>query len=273
MRNIITTAILCVYACVAPAQELFVFTEPASNMPANSIAIRANNYFMQEQATPKNNYHLVPEVMVGLSKKLMLHAQAFISNRNNSFVAEGAAFYAKYRFLSIDDVHTHFRLATFARLSHNNSDVHQPAIDFMGHSSGTELGIVATQLLHKIAVSSSISAVHAFNNGRNKFIYSNAQRNAINYTLSFGKLMLPKTYTNYNQPSLNLMLEVLGQTNLATKQNYLDVAPSVQIILQSKIRVDFAYRTAIINNLYRTAFKGLVCKFEYNWFSIAKNKK
>ena len=64
------------------AQELFVFTEPASNMPAKSIGIRLMNSFMGN-SDKTINYHVMPEVMVGVNKKLMLHGQSFMSNRNN----------------------------------------------------------------------------------------------------------------------------------------------------------------------------------------------
>ena len=59
------------------AQELFVFTEPASNMAARSFGFRANNYLMFESSSKKINYHVLPEVMWGVSKKLMVHAEAF----------------------------------------------------------------------------------------------------------------------------------------------------------------------------------------------------
>ena len=154
------------------AQELFVYTEPASNMAAKSFGLRLNNYLMNETDTKKTNYHLIPEIMWGASKHLMIHAEAFLSNRNKSFVAEGGAIYAKYRFYSLDEVHSHFRMAAFGRVSFNNSDIHQEEINMYGHNTGFEAGLVATQLLYKVAVSSAISIAKAFDNGNNnKFIY------------------------------------------------------------------------------------------------------
>ena len=92
------------------AQELFVVTEPASNMPTGSIGLRLGQFLMKEKFKPGNNYHLMPEIMWGANKNLMLHAAAFISNRNKSLVTEGGSVYAKYRFLSKDDLHQHFRI-------------------------------------------------------------------------------------------------------------------------------------------------------------------
>lgn len=249
----------------ADAQELFVFTEPASNMAAKSAGLRLNNYLMKEK--DRYNYHLLPELMFGISKKIMLHAEMFLSNRNDKFVAEGGSLYLKYRFFSVDDVHSHLRLAAFGRYSYNNSDIHQQAIDFYGHNSGYEGGLVATQLINKVAISAGVSYLHATDNGVEKFIYSNKERNAIYYTLSVGKLMLPKEYTSYDQVNVNLMCELLGQTNIGNNKSYLDIAPSLQLIFKSRMRFDLGYRFPVVNDLSRTADRGFVAKLEYNFFN------
>jgi len=249
------------------AQELFVFTEPASNMAAKSLGIRLNNYWMKEKADNKTNYHLLPELMIGISKKVMLHGEIFLSNRNDKFVAEGGSLYLKYRFFSIDDVHSHFRLAALGRYSYNNSSIHQQAIDLFGHNSGYEAGLVATKLINKVAMSAGLSYLHATDNGVEKFIYSNKERNAVYYTLSLGKLMLPKEYTSYNQTNVNLMFEMIGQTNIGNNKTYLDLAPSLQFIFNSRMRFDLGYRFPVVNALSRTADRGAVIKFEYNIFN------
>ena len=251
----------------ALAQELFVFTEPASNMAAKSLGFRANNYLMFESGSKKINYHLLPEVMWGASRKLMLHAQAFLSNRNNRFVAEGGQVYMKYRFYSVDEVHSHVRLALYGRYSFNNSDVHQRAIDLNGHNSGYEAGFVATKLKNKVAVSASVSYLHATDNGKEKFIYADKSRNATNYTLSVGKLMLPKEYTSYKQTNINMMVELLGQVNMKTGYSYFDIAPSVQFIFLSRMRLDAAYRIPVVKDLDRTTPGGFLIRLEYNIFN------
>jgi hypothetical protein len=268
-KSIIVIALLF-FSSTAKAQELFSFTEPASNMAAKGVGVRINNYFMKDIHTNKINYHLLPEVMVGLSKKIMIHAEAFISNRNNSLTTEGGSFYVKYRFFSSDEVHSHFRLAAYGRYSFNNSDVHQPAIDLAGHNSGYELGVIATKLINKIAISSSISTLHATDNGSNKFVYGEKNRNAINYTLSVGKLLLPKEYTSYKQLNVNAMVEFLGQTNARTNESYLDVAPVIQFIVNSRLRIDGGYRIPINTKLHRTAAKGVLLRIEYNFFNVFK---
>jgi hypothetical protein len=121
------------------AQELFVFTEPASNMPAKSLGVRDMNAFMFEN-NGRINYHNMPELMWGINKKWMVHVQGFISNRQEGGLkTEGGSFYAKYRFLSKDDIQSHFRMAAFGRYSFNNADIHQQEIETMGHNTGYHL--------------------------------------------------------------------------------------------------------------------------------------
>lgn len=250
------------------AQELFVFTEPASNMAAKSIGLRLNNYLMRETNTSQTNFHGVPEIMIGVSKKIMIHLDAFISNRNKALAAEGGSIYAKYRFLSNDEVQKHFRMAAYGRYSFNNSDIHQEEINLYGHNSGYEAGIIATQLLHKAALSSGISFLKANDNGvNNKYPYGNINSKAINYTLSVGKLMLPKAYTDYKQTNVNLMLEFLNQYNLGSGKYYMDIAPSVQFIFNSVARIDLGYRQQLSSSFNRTAPNGWIVRFEYNLFN------
>jgi hypothetical protein len=254
----------------ASAQELFVFTEPASNMPAKSLGIRDMNAFMFEK-DGKLNYHNMPELMWGINKKWMVHVQGFISNRQEGGLkAEGGSFYAKYRFLSKDDLKSHFRMAAYGRYSFNNADIHQQEIETMGHNTGYETGIIATQLLHKVAISSSLSYERALDNKPDYKFPTTESNSAMNYTLSVGKLMLPKVYKNYKQTNMNLMLELLGQRLNDNGKSYLDIASSVQFIINSQARVDIGYRKELYSNMKRTAPNGIVLKFEYTLFNVFK---
>ena len=82
------------------AQELYSATEPASNMAVGSIGFRVDNLIMNEINSTKTNYHFIPGIQIGVSKKLMLQGNVFFSNRNEKFAVEGGSLYAKYRFLS-----------------------------------------------------------------------------------------------------------------------------------------------------------------------------
>jgi hypothetical protein len=244
-------------------------TDPASNIASRAIAFRVDNSIMDEINSSKINYHLIPELMVGVSKNLMLRASTFFSNRNEQFRNEGGSIYAKYRFLSNDAMQKHFRMAVFGTMSFNNSDIHQEEINMNGHNTGLEAGLVATQLLRKVALSSTVSIAKAYDNGNNnKFIYGLNNNKAVNYSFSVGKLMLPKEYKDYRQTNINLMVEVLSQVNTGSGKYYLDIASTAQFIFNSESRIDIGYRKQVSSDMVRTAPNGFFIRIEHNLFNI-----
>ena len=251
-------------------QELFVVTDPASNIPTNTLTVRVMQSVFKEQIKSGFNYHAMPEITYGISKNVMLRSTLFVSTRSNSLITEGASFYAKYRFFSTDDINSHFRLATFGRYSFNKADIHQEEIEIMGHNTGFETGLIATQLIKKVAISSSISFEKAFDNKPDYQFPVNQGNNATNYTLSIGKLMYPKKYTSFRQTNINLMLEFLGQTINQNGKSYLDVVPSVQFIINSQARIDLGYRQELYNSMIRSAPNGIYFNLEYNFFNVFK---
>lgn len=249
-------------------QELFSMTDPASNIASGSIAFRVDNLIMDEINTSKINYHLIPGVLVGISKKLMLRGSTFFSNRSKQFKNEGGSIYARYRFLSNDAIQKHFRMAVFGTISFNNSDIHQEEINMYGHNTGFEAGIVATQLLHKVALSSTVSIVKASDNGvNNKYVYGLNNSRAVNYSFSAGKLMLPTEYRDYRQTNINLMAETLCQVNTGSGKYYFDIASTVQFIFNSESRIDIGFRKQISSNLLRTAPNGFFIRIEHVLFN------
>jgi hypothetical protein len=251
------------------AQELFTMTEPASNRAARSIGVRIDNSIMDEINTSKINYHLIPEIMAGISKTWMITGNVFFSNRSNDVKYEGGSIYTKYRFFSNDAVQKHFRMAAFGRISFNNSDIHQQEINMNGHNTGSELGIVATKLIRKVALSSGASFLKATDNGNNnKFIYGAKESKAVNYTFSIGKLMLPKEYKVYTQTNINCMLEFLNQVNIGSGKYYMDIAPTVQLIFNSQSRIDIGYIKEVSSTMNRTAPNGFFIRLETNFFNV-----
>lgn len=262
------TISLLFFTVSALSQELFSVTEPASNKAARSITFRVDNTMMDDLYSTKVNYHMIPEIMLGVSKKLMLSGNLFFSNRSEKFSYEGGSFYLKYRFLSKDAVQRHYRMAFFGRIGYNNSDIHQEEININGHNTGVEAGIVATGLLRKVALSSGVSYLNVTDNGNNnKFVYGEDYNNAINYTFSIGKLMLPHQYKDYRQTNLNLMAEFVTQVNTGSGKFYIDIAPSVQFIFNSQGRLDIGYRKELSSTLLRTAPNGFFVRFEYTLFN------
>ena len=251
-------------------QELFLVTDPASNIPANTLSARVMQSVFKEQIKTGYNYHAMPEITYGISKNLMVRTTLFVSTRSNTLITEGASFYSKYRFFSTDDVNSHFRMAAFGRYSFNKADIHQEEIEIMGHNTGFETGLVATQLIKKVAISSTISFEKAFDNKPDYAFPTNQGDNATNYTLSIGKLMYPKKYISYKQTNINLMLEFLGQTINQNGKSYLDVVPSIQFIINSQARIDLGYRQQLYNSMLRSAPNGVYFNLEYNFFNAFK---
>jgi hypothetical protein len=251
------------------AQELFVMTEPASNAPAGSVGVRVGQSFMKNQMESGSMYNLTPEVTWGINKNLMVRTSAFLSNENNGLGLKGGGVYVKYRFLSVDDLQSHFRMAAFGRYSWNNSAIHQQTIDLTGVNSGYEAGLVATQLIHKVAISSSVSYARALNNSDYNFpeLLGNS---ALNYTFSIGRLMYPKRYTGFKQTNVNTMLEFVGQTITENGKSYLDVVPSIQFIINSQARIDLAYKKELYSSMQRATADGLFLKLEYTFFNVTK---
>ncbi|CAL1516875.1 hypothetical protein [Chitinophaga sp. MM2321] len=271
----------------ATAQELYVNTEPASNMPANSLGIRLTNKFLKMEHTGDMGMRFEPEIMWGVNKNLMLHAIGYASNMMQpSIRTEGGSVYAKYRFLSQDKQHAHFRMAAYVKGSvidnpyypvmeagahptrkpYNNRE-----LELEGATSGVSGGVIATQLLHKLALSTTLGYNRYMNNLKDN-IPDGFSKNSVNYSLSAGYLVLPVKYKNYNQTNLNLYLELLGKTNTDAmgRGSYLDIAPAVQFIFNSTTRLDLSYRTQVAGEMPRNTFNSFLIRFEHNIFNIKK---
>src|SRR4051812_45251720 len=82
------------------SQELFVFSEPASNMPAKTVGLKLTGFYPSAN-TVKQRYK--PEAMVGINKNWMVHLSTSFSDYYSSNVRlESGKAYVKYRFFSND---------------------------------------------------------------------------------------------------------------------------------------------------------------------------
>lgn len=260
------------------SQELFVVSEPASNLPAKALSMRVSNKFMsgkRHHISGKNEenwmHRIIPEIGIGLNKKLNLRCSAFIANYYQSnFKLEGINCYLKYRFFSSDDLHRHFRMAAFSRVSIIDHDLYFREINLEGDNAGINNGIVATQLLHKLAISATFGHVFTLDHigaSRPDFVAAHS----LNYTLSTGYLLLPFHYKNYHQPNLNVYLELNGRNSLSEyNSNVYDLYPALQLILKSYMRIDLGYRYQIKSNVARNAYSAFLLRFEYNIFNALK---
>lgn len=257
-------------------QELYVFTEPASNMPAHSISLKLTDHFVtKDNIYNRFSHRLMPQVMFGISKKWMFHIGVTFSNMHTpDFKYESFNFYTKYRFISFDDIHKHFRMAAFIDASKTRAPFHYDEITLMGDKSGIEAGIIATQLWHKFALSGTLSHTQVLDDSRfNKVIYVPERiYQSLNYSLSGGYLLFPKQYKDYKQTNLNLYMELLGEQTLDVKRYCIDLASAVQLIFNSNSKLNIGYRFQLSSNMQRMAANSWQVSFERTFLNALKKK-
>ena len=255
------------------AQELYVFTEPASNMPSRSISAKISGKWLKGIHSNRLEQRYMPEVMFGVHKNWMLHVGASFSDMySNRTKWESAKLYAKYRVLSIDEVHRHFRVAAFAELSYSENPVFYDELSLEGDQSGAQAGVILTQLWNKLAVSSTVSYVQVLT-GKPESSAANYPYQAVNYSVSGGYLLLPRAYTNFKQTNLNIYAEILGQRAVDLRRYYVDFAPALQLIFNSNAKLNFGYRFQLTGNMHRMAEKSWLVSFERTFLNGLKRRK
>lgn len=258
-------------------QELYVFSEPASNIPARSLSVKLTNHFVtSDKIYGRFSNRLMPQVYLGVSKKFMVAAGGTFANMHTpNFRYESVNLYAKYRFLSKDELHKHFRMAVFAEASSTRAPFHYDEITLMGDKSGVELGVIATQLWHKLALSGTVAHTQVLHESRtNKVLYIPARNyQSMNYAISAGYLVLPKEYKDYHQTNLNLYAELLAQQTLDRSTYFVDLATAMQLIFNSNAKLNLGYRVQLGGNMQRMTSNSWLISFERTFLGALKKKK
>ena len=255
------------------AQELFVFSEPASNMPAHSLSAKLTGRFALPSSGRLAYQRYSPEIMAGLNKHWMVHATAFVSDFYSAGLRfEALRLYAKYRFLSKDEVHRHFRMAAFAEAAWSQNPFVYEDINLFGDNTGAEAGLIATQLINRLAISGTVGYLSVFPR-QSRLDASKASRDALNYTASAGYLVLPKVYSSFNQTNLNLYFEMTGMRGLGDRGYMLDFAPAIQVIFRSNFKVNAGYKFQVAGNMHRISERSWVLAFERTFLGALKRRK
>ncbi|WP_336518609.1 hypothetical protein [Pollutibacter soli] len=257
------------------AQELYVFTEPASNMPAKSASLKYKGKFLEGYHSQKLEQRHSIDAEFGLSNKLMFHVGSTFSDMYSypEFQWESVNAYLKYRFLSKDEIHKHFRAAVFMEGSYSRNDMFYDEISFDGDQSGIRTGVIATQLLHKLALSTTLSVSQVLNEQRwDKTTPDPYSYQSFNYSLSAGYLIFPFKYTSFKQTNFNLYLELLGSQALDKKLYYVDLAPAMQFIFNSTIKLNFGYRFQLDGNMHRMAKQSYMVSLETVFLNLLKKR-
>jgi hypothetical protein len=246
-------------------------------MPAHSVSAKLGAMFEKHRHTGRLMQRYSPEVMLGLNKNLMVHgAVTFADMHSTNLRGESVRLYAKYRFLSNDAVHRHFRMAAFALGNYSRMLSAFNEINLMGDQSGVQAGIIATQLYNKLALSATVSHVEVLHKNRwQKDRPDTYAWQAVQYSLSAGYLLLPFRYQSYDQTNVNLYAELLGSRNLGTpaESYFLDLAPSVQFIFSSTAKLNVGYRFQVTGNINRLANRSVMVSYEHIFLSALRKKK
>jgi hypothetical protein len=257
-----------------PAQELYVFSEPASNMPAKSISAKITAKYPNSKYNDFFKQRYMPELMFGINKHLMVHASATFSDYYTVNPAwESVKLYAKYRFLSIDNVHRHFRMAAFVDGSYSKSPFLYGEINTDGDNSGIQGGLIATQLVNKLAVSGTAAFTKVFAEKGEHTVHGEHDVKAVNYSLSAGYLLFPRQYEDFNQTNLNLYLELLGMRGIDKKHSMVDLAPAIQLIFNSNLKLNVGYRFQLKGDMLRVGERTWLISIERTFLGALKRNK
>jgi hypothetical protein len=162
-------------------------------------------------------------------------------------------------------------MAAFGEVAFSKFDRMYDELSLDGDLSGFQGGVIATQLLHKLAVSTTLSYTRSLDRSKNDSYWSFVfPYQSFNYSLSAGYLVLPKDYVDYKQTNVNVYVELLGQKTLDKNRYYLDLAPGIQFVFNSQAKLNLAYRTQMNTNMNRMTKNSGLISFEWLFLNALK---
>lgn len=264
------------------AQELYVYSEPASTVPAKSLSLKYASKWMTESELGHDHTssRQMLESTLGLRKNLTIRPGISFGNMYNVYPDlklrfESVSLYAKLRLLSVDNIHTHFRVAAFAKGVLSKNDLQFEELTADGDQTAFQGGLIITQLLHKLAISGTGSFVEILHGDRWKDFGAPSfyGYQSFNYSLSAGYLLFPRKYTSYDQTNFNLYIEMMGSKGLDRDFAFLDLAPAIQVIVNSNAKFNLGYRFQVAGGAYRMANSSLSISYERSFLNVLKGKK
>ncbi len=72
MKKFLYIGLLFLFGLSSYAQELYVFTNPASNIPAKAFVAKLSTKTMKSYHNNEREFRFSPELQIGINKKLML---------------------------------------------------------------------------------------------------------------------------------------------------------------------------------------------------------
>jgi hypothetical protein len=310
-RGFFSSALLILSVLSLDAQELFPLNQPASVVPKNALGVRLSDIDYKEVDLHRNIVAL--KVMYGLTPKLTVALSTVVSNYHQKdlpfdfvthchtctvptgsetpvqkgieypYIFDGVDVYAQYRFFSSDGKNQHLRMAAYGEASYIDIQSHLAEPILEDHNTGIGAGIITTYLVKHFAASFTGGFIipKAFK-GNTYDQYGGVYPtiliypDAVNYNLSFGYLLYPQHYSNYNETNWNIYMEFTGKTygqaivrqvespfapfnNYITfpdtnpalqRGSYIEADPGVQCILRSDIRIECSVSFPLVNQSY-----------------------
>jgi hypothetical protein len=290
------------------SQELFPNSEPASIIPKKAIGLRS----MNEAYNNSGNLRIWNGMMFmyGISSKWMFTGMISSSNHHAKklplnflmpdsekgtvvnpksgstqypYLAEAVSLGFRYRFVNVDGDHKHFRMAAYGNGIYSMRPHDEAEVTSMGDNKGLSCGLISTMLIEKLAVSLTTGMVKPFAYKEKESGMALEYENAYNYSLSFGYLVYPRRYKNFNQTNINLYAEFIGksygdltierkgQKYNSEKQalqagNYLEIRPAIQFIVKSNLRIDVGTALPILGKSYIRKYPMYQLNLQYYFF-------
>ncbi len=259
------------------AQELFINTEPASNMPMRSYSIRLGEENFAKDRVFFTRTDL--EFMYGFSSELMVDAMVHASNFYGNYSFNNFGIYAKYRLHTNDGFKSHFRIAAYAQAAFGTQRNTFADVELAGGNRGLETGLVFTVLKDHLALSSTLGVITLvpdvnFSQG---IIFQKVAN--YDYSLSAGYLIYPAQYSNYKDLNINLYAELLGKYITYNKVEtdmpgmimsehgtVLDLAIGPQFIINSISKIDLAIRSRLISGVEGFPTPSVLIRFEQMFY-------
>lgn len=289
------------------AQELYPNSEPASIVPRHALGVRSMNEAYVSGSNFRGWNGLM--FMYGLNSKLMFSAMFTASNHHSrnlpvssvqtdtnkmeylpagrpeqryGYLFESVNLGFRYRFVNMDGDHRHFRMALYSNAVYSLRPHDEAEVTLMGDNKAVGGGLISTVLIKKLAVSFTGGIIKPFSYKESGVEL--AYKNGFNYSLSFGYLVFPFTYKNYDQTNVNLYAEFIGKSyggltvmkndqavilkeeGLYNPGNYLEFRPAIQFIVKSNLRIDCSTSFPLVNRSYIRNYPLYMLNVQYYFF-------
>jgi hypothetical protein len=96
---------------------------------------------------------------------------------------------------------------------------------------------------------------------------------AFNYSLSAGYLLFPRKYKSYEQTNFNVYVELIGSKGLDRDYAFTDLAPAIQLIVNSNAKINAGYRFQISGGAYRMGTSSFSISYERSFLNAIKSRK